>query len=355
MKYPLHVVMRRKLSHLVNSSLALFIKKTTHQHSIDKSEVKSILIVRPNYRIGNIIFLTPLINELAKELPDVKIDIIVGLKLAGNILSPMPNVDKVIDIPRKLLLHPLALFQYIKKTRRKKYDVAFNISGGSTSAQIVTALVKAKYKASFASDKLWVNFTHMQERGESTYRHAGLETLEFLRFFHVAVPQKKPNLDIKLTQDEIKKGESELKTLLHRNNIATDKKIIALFRNARFDKKISNEWWNKWIDTVLKINPNILFIDILSSDISTKLNEKVIEYTNKDLRVLGAFFRASDLYVSADTGPMHLAVASGAKVLTFFNETDMNLYGALGENNKTIDIKNLSPQEAAKITTSLIG
>ncbi|HIP13932.1 MAG TPA: hypothetical protein EYG74_00405, partial [Sulfurimonas autotrophica] len=156
------------------------------------------------------------------------------------------------------------------------------------------------------------------------------------------------------TQDEIKKAQYDLKALLHVNNITADKKIITLFRNARFDKKISDEWWNKWIDAVLKIDTNIIFIDILSPDIPTKLNEKVIEYANKDLRTLGAFFRASDLYVSADTGPMHLAVASGAKVLAFFNKTNIEVYGALGEDNKTIDIENLSIEKVAKITTEFI-
>jgi len=354
MKYPLHVTFRKKLSSLLNGLLSLFFHKSTQKQYIDKNAIKSIVIIRPNYRIGNVIFLTPLINELQKNMPNVKIDIIVGMKLAGKILEPMPNVDKVIDIPRKLLLHPLEMFRYIKKTRTKKYDVALNISGSSTSAQIVTALVKAKYKASFASDKLWANFTHMQERGRPTYVHMGLEALEFLRFFHIAVPQKKPNLDIKLTQDEIKKAQYDLKALLHVNNITADKKIITLFRNARFDKKISDEWWNKWIDAVLKIDTNIIFIDILSPDIPTKLNEKVIEYANKDLRTLGAFFRASDLYISADTGPMHLAVASGAKVLAFFNKTNIEVYGALGEDNKTIDIENLSIEKVAKITTEFI-
>ena len=354
MKYPLHVTLRKKLSSFINGILSLFTKKSIYQEHIDKDNVKNILIIRPNYRIGNLIFLTPLINELQKNIPDAKIDIIVGMKLAGKILEPMPNVDKVIDIPRKLLLHPLEMFAYIQKTRAKKYDVALNISGGSTSAQIVTALVKAKYKASFSSDKLWANFTHVQERGRPTHIHMGLEPLEFLRFFNIQVPQKKPNLDIKLTQAEIDNAHNDLKTLLHVNNISTDKKTVALFRNARFDKKISDEWWSEWIDEVLKLDKNIVFIDILSPDIPQKLNENVLEYSNKDLRTLGAFFKACDLYVSADTGPMHLAVASGAKVLALFNKTNMEVYGTLGERNKTIDVENLLPKEVAKITQGLL-
>ena len=354
MKYPLHVIVRKKFSSLINGILSFIFPKSVHQEYIDPKEVKSILIIRPNYRIGNLIFLTPLINELQKNIPDVKIDIIVGMKLAGQILAPMPNVDKVIDIPRKLLLHPFEMLNYIKHTRKKKYDIALNISGGSTSAQIVTTLVNAKYKASFASDKLWANFTHVQERGLKTYKHMGLESLEFLRFFNIDFPKQQPSLDIKLTEDEINEAKNDLHVLLHNNNISSEAKIIAIFRNARFDKKIAESWWNDWYKELKKCNQNIVIVDVLSPDIPQKLNAKVLEYKNKNLRILGAFFKSCDLYVSADTGPMHLAVASNAKVLALFNKTNMEVYGALGENNKTIDIEKLSAKNVAKITSNML-
>lgn len=349
MKIPLHVTARKKLSSFLNASLSQLTRKNSRQKSVNKDEIKNILIIRPNYRIGNLLFLTPLINELYKNIPDAKIDIIVGMKLAGKILEPLPNVDKVIDIPRKLLLRPREMYAYIKQTRLKNYDMALNISGGSTSAQIVSALVKSKYKASFYSDKLWVPFTHVQERGEQTYFHMGLEGLEFLRFFNIPIPSEAPTLDIKLKEDEKRQAQDDLNRLLKKHNIPKENKIITLFRNARFDKKISDEWWNSFIDEVLLLDENVTFIDILSPDIPHKLNNKVLEYSNKDLRILGAFFRSSDLYVSADTGPMHLAVASGAKVLALFNKTNAEVYGALGQNNRTINIENMSVKEVAKL------
>ena len=354
MKYPLHVIVRKKLSSSLNHFLALFSQKSSNATTLNREDIKSIVIIRPNYRIGNLIFLTPLINEIGIHLPHAKVDVIVGMKLAGKILEPMPNVDKVIDIPRKLLLQPIDMFRYIKQTRAKKYDLAINISGGSTSAQIVTALVKAKYKASFYDKKLWTHFTHIQERGRKHYKHMGLESLEFLRFFDINYPKEDPILDIKLTQTEKEEAQQDLRQLLKKNHIGVKRKIIAIFRNARFDKKIPDSWWNEWVDTLQKENKNIVIIDILSPDIPTKLNKNILDYSNKNLRVLGAFFQACDLYVSADTGPMHLAVASQAKVLAFFNKTNIEVYGALGEKNKTIDITNLSPEAAAKTTVEFV-
>jgi ADP-heptose:LPS heptosyltransferase len=241
------------------------------------------------------------------------------------------------------------MYNYIKTTRKKKYDIALNIAGGSTSSQIVSQLVKAKYKASFYSDKLWANFTHIQEEKHS-FAHMGLRSLDFLRFFDIEVPQEAPTLDIKLTQAELTEAKSDLEKLLKEHNLTQEQKIITIFRNARFDKKISDEWWSEWVDNILEKEKDIVIIDILSPDIPQKLNDKVLAYGNKNLRVLGAFFQACNLYVSADTGPMHLAVASNAKVLALFNKTDISIYGALGEKNKTIDMEKLSIQEVANIT-----
>ncbi len=353
MKYPLHVIIRKKISEQINSFLALFKKKSTFKTTLHKEDIKTIVLIRPNYRIGNILFLTPLINELHKHLPKAKIDIIVGMKLAGNILEPMPNVNKIIDIPRKLLLQPLDLLRYIKESRKKKYDLAINVAGSSTSAQIVMTLMRAQYKASFASKKLWTHFTHIQKRGEKRFSHMGLESLEFLRFFDIELPKQAPSLDIKLTEQEIDSAKNKLNKLLKENHITReDHKIVALFRNARFDKKIQDEWWRELIEAMKKENSSFIFVDILSPDIPTKLDDNLLEYATKDLRELGAFFRVCNLFISADTGPLHLAVASQAKIAALFTKTEIPIYGALGEKNKNIDINNLSPQEVAKKITS---
>ncbi|MFK5937573.1 MAG: glycosyltransferase family 9 protein [Sulfurimonas sp.] len=353
MNIPLHVTIRKLINDFINWLLSFANKNPNNNEFIDKDEIRSIIIVRPNYRIGNLIFLTPLINELAKHLPHAKVDIIVGMKLAGKILLPLPNVQKIIDIPRELLLHPMDMYHFIKDVRAKKYDLAINIMGASTSSQIVTSLINARYKASYYNEKSWGKLTHTTPL-KRLYNHIGLESLELIRLFDIQAPKENLKLDIKLTKEEIQGAKEDLKSLLQNATITKQTKTIALFRNARFDKKITDIWWEEWLNALYELNKNILVIDILSPDIPTKLNDKVLEYSNKNLRALGAFFHECDLYVSADTGPMHLAAASDAKVLALFNKTSIQAYGALGEKNKTIDINDLSVQDVAKITQDFL-
>jgi len=345
MKIPLHVKIRKQLRALLYKLLALFKPQQQKQHSLNKDEIHSIVIIRPNYRIGNLILLTPLINELHKELPHAKIDLIVGMKLAGDILQEMPNVENVYAISRDLLKKPWELFGFIQKIRSKRYDLALNITAGSVSSELATLLVNAKYKASFEHKKTFIPLTHTV-KVENLYTHAGSKAIELLKLFTQELPTHNVPLDIKLTQEELNEGKSILQTLLKGKKQPSY--TIALFRNARFDKKIADSWWREWYDELLEFDENIVVIDILSPDIPTKLHENMLEYGNKNLRLLGAVFKACDLYVSADTGPLHLATASRANAFALFNATHIQKFGTLGENNITIDINSLSPQEVAQ-------
>lgn len=349
MKIPLHSLLRKKFRVGLYFLLHKLFKKFPTKNSIEPDELHNILIIRPNYRIGNIIFLTPLINEIAKTLPNVRVDVVVGMKLAGNILAPMPNIDNIINIPRKLLLHPFKLYKLIKKVRSKKYDLALNISDGSMSSELVTVLVNAKYKASFKNEKTFIHLTHTV-KAQNLYTHSGSRPLELLKLFTSDISKQNVELDIKLTKEERILACKELDYLLKKNNMQRNSKIIALFRNARYDKKISDTWWNEWHQELLKIDSSIILIDVLSPDIISKLNHQCLEYSSKNLRNLGAFFSCCDLYVSADTGPLHLSCASQAKTLALFNKTDIKTYGTLGENNLTLDINNLSLKDVAGIT-----
>jgi ADP-heptose:LPS heptosyltransferase len=180
--------------------------------------------------------------------------------------------------------------------------------------------------------------------------HSASKPLEFLKLFNITLPEKDLELDIKLSDSEIAIAKADLKNLLEKNSISQDSKVIALFRNARFDKKIADEWWKEWYRELKKLNRDVVVIDILSPDITTKLEDDFLTYQNKNLRVLGAFFRACNLYVSADTGPLHLAASAGAKSLALFNKTDINTYGTIGDLHKTVDINNLLAKDVAEIS-----
>lgn len=342
MAMPLHSQLRRKIRKFINKFLhALFAPKVTNEIIIS-DQIKNILIIRVNYRIGNILFTTPLINALAHDLPHAKIDMLIGAEITKPILAGFSTIDKIFVLQRKLLLHPIDLFRFVTSIRAKKYDLVINLNTTSMSDQICTTLANSVYKVGFYSDNGWAPLTHTIT--EPPQQHTSLQPLKLMEFFSNASKDYKHHLDMNLTIDEKIEGKRTLDTLIGNRKYSY---ILGVFRDARYEKKIEDSWWQEWYDELVHRIPDLILIDILSPEVPMPLNEHVIPYSNKNLRELGAFLSALDLFVCGDTGPMHLAGASLVPTVALFKTTSPTAYGAIGENDISIVINDFSAQEVA--------
>lgn len=342
-KTPLHIKARRFIRSYFNRFLSFLFGKTPSNEPLNIQDIETIVLIRPNYRIGNLIFLTPLINEIYAHNPNIKIDLIVGFSKANEIFSPMPNIDQVISIPRKLLIHPIQLFKFIQRARKKRYDVAIILDSGSVSSQIVLSLINSKYKIGFKDNKRWANVTHEVVHNGPLF-HSSLIPLSLLNAFSIYDFITPQILDLKLSDEELQEAQQDLNKL----NAANNSLNIAFFRGARYEKKLPDKWWSDLTDTLVELNPNITLIDILSPDVPTPLNDKVLSYSNKNLRKLCAFFGACDMFIIGDTGPLHLAAASKTQGRGIFHSSSIVSFGLIGDHNKNIEINNKSIQEIAK-------
>jgi hypothetical protein len=92
-------VFRRSLMRSVTKNIG----KASLQNDIvlaDKTAIKRILICRPNGRLGNLLLITPLIQEVTEIFPNCKVDLFVKGTLAPIIFENYESIDKVIDLPK---------------------------------------------------------------------------------------------------------------------------------------------------------------------------------------------------------------------------------------------------------------
>jgi len=338
---PLHVRLRRQLKLIVGRYLRFFSPKPSCE-VIDSKSVKNIIVIRINYRIGNMLFTTPLIQQLQASFPDAKIDVLIGASFTKTLFSGFQNVENIYDFPRALLKHPIELFSYVKQLRGKKYDVVFNLNGDSSSDRLATLLAKADYKIAFCNDTTFTPVNRCVKREDVAIRHEALKPLELMKIFDIA-PDYHLKLSIALSEKELQWGREELLQLVDKK----DKRAFAIFRNARFDKIIDDAYWKELVQAIKKIDKNILFVDILSPDVPLKLSDEVVEYSQKDLRKLASFMANLDAFICGDTGPMHLASASGVATFALFKTTTPTLYGTLKESDKSLEMGEKSAQEVA--------
>ncbi len=353
MGVPLHSRLRKKIKNGSDTLLhSLFPAHVSHD-LIPTEGIKRILVIRINYRIGNILFTTPLLRALEQRFPDAKMDILIGASYPIPLLKGFRTVEKIFDFPRKLLKNPLNAYRYIQELRSHSYDLVLNLNTGSASDRGATFLARGTYKLGFNSKENWLPLTHVVDSPKGNI-HEALKPLTLMQAFGNKPMDFSQYMDIALSPEEHSNAKRELKKRLADQGYMWEDgvKIIGMFRDARFEKKIDNDWWSQWYAQMKVLNPTAVFVDILSPDVPEKLSQELYFLSESNLRTLGAMLSQMNMFVCGDTGPMHLASASQVPTVALFKATAPELYGTLGKKDLSLSIGSHSPQEIAIMVSS---
>ena len=349
MAVPLHWKIRRNLRSLLNKILLKILNQKVNFDKIDPSKIERILLVRLNYRIGNIIFMTPLIRSIEKYMPHVKIDMLVGASFTKPIIQDMPNIDKMYDLPRSMLKSPIKLMKFVNEVNQNNYDIVISPVSGSVSSNIALWLLKAPIKLGIYEEDKYSPFNRVVKPTIDCH-HSALQPLALMDIFFDESKEYINYLDIALSEDEKISGKNRLDSIVSTQN----QKIVGIFRDARNDKKIPDSWWIEYIEAIKKKDQNIIFIDILKPDEIKPLVKDMLYFKEKNLRELAKFLSSLDRFICADTGPMHLASASLTPVIALFNTTSPSLYGPLGLKDEVLMMNN-SIEDVANDTIAIIN
>ncbi|MBD8083192.1 glycosyltransferase family 9 protein [Chryseobacterium caseinilyticum] len=300
--------------------------------------IKKILISRPNHRLGNLLLLSPLVQEVIDTFPEAKIDLFVKGGITPIIYKNYKNIDRIIQLPKKPFS---SLFQYIKgwaTLKSRKYDLVINASYGSSSGKLSTSMARSEYKVFGDTDeKLQSEF--------SDYRHAAKNSIYSLRDFLSQLDidrsgSKIPDLDIKLSEAEIEEGKEKLNNL-----VKNDRKSICLFTNATGAKCYSEEWWNAFYEKLETAFPNYNIVELLPVENISKINFSAPSFYSKDIREMGGFITNCEVFIAADNGVMHLASAVNTPTVGLFMVTEEEVYKPYNEASFAVNTNEHSTDE----------
>jgi ADP-heptose:LPS heptosyltransferase len=279
----------------------------------DKAEIKKILVCRPNHRLGNLLLVTPLLDEIADIFPDAQIDLFVKGTAAHDIFRNYQNVRRIIDLPRKPFLQPFSYIGGWLELKLHNYDIVINVDKKSSSGRLSTKWANARYR--FFGDDEPQNEKHIAKKAVYHLR-AGLRKLGLIQ-----AEKKIPQLDLKLSWLELTRGKKKLQEL-----VGNDKKTISLFTYATGNKCYSAVWWNMFYHKLKVKYRDYNIIEILPVEKISKLNFNVPTFYSKDIREIGAVIANTEVFIGADSGIMHLASAVGTPTLGLFSVTDESKY-----------------------------
>lgn len=323
---------RRRVMHSITKNVG----KSYSDPIIDTSKtlnIKKVLIIRPNHRLGNQLLLTPIVQEVINTFPDCKIDLFVKGGVANPVFQNYKEINKIIQLPKKPFNQ---LFKYAMdwvSIKRTHYDLVINGDKDSSSGRLLTQISKATFKV--------FGDVHEDIQAKySDYKHISKYPIYNLRRYLVKLgfnenTNSLPLLDIKLDTKEIAKGKKILD-----NIIQNDKKTICIYTNATGDKCYSENWWKTFYSRLLKEYPNYNIIEMLPIENISKINFKAPNFYSKDIREMGAIIKNTAIFIAADNGVMHLASASLTPTVGFFSITDTNVYEPYGNGSVALNTNN---------------
>ncbi|KGO91859.1 glycosyltransferase family 9 protein [Flavobacterium subsaxonicum] len=313
----------------------------------EKATINRVLICRPNHRLGNLLLITPLIEELNNRFPDCKVDVFAKGGLGNILFKNHTNVDKVIQLPRKPLKQlPKYIAGWIA-IKSRRYDIAINVVSYSSSGKLSTQKSNSTYKIFGAeADELtkYPDYAHVAKYPVYCLRNF----LTLLGYPEDTSPA--PLLDLKLDAAEIAHGKQLLNELIDAN-----KKTIAIFTYATGAKCYPPSWWEPVYESLKAEFAGYNIIEVLPVENVSQIDFKAPTFYSKDVREIAAVIANCQIFFGADSGIMHLASAAQTPTVGLFSITKPDTFKPYGNKSIAIDTNTTSTQDIIKAVSKILN
>ncbi|MFH0913645.1 MAG: lipopolysaccharide heptosyltransferase II [Candidatus Omnitrophota bacterium] len=305
-----------------------------------RNNFKRILIIR-NDRIGDVILTTPVIRALRDVYPNAYIAMMVS-PYAKDIIDGNPYLDKVIiydkDAKHKSWYRS---FRFTLRLRKKRFDLAI-ILHPTNRMHLVTFLAGISRRVGYAR-KLGFLLTdrikHTKQLGE---KHEREYNLDLIRYLGIEPKDKGLFMPIKLTSEKL------VEELFLQEGIKNTDKLLAIHPGASCPSKIwPNRRFAETVDKLIeKYGFKVLVIagpkDIkIAKEVTENIRQHVINLAGKtSVSQLASILKRCQLFISNDSGPVHIASAVGVPVISIFGRNQKGLsplrWGPVGKKDKIL-------------------
>jgi len=297
--------------------------------------LERILIVRQqNNQLGDLLCSLPLYYALKKRFPDSYISLIAG-KTNYNIpyKELCPFVDNIVKMDRETFMKNVG---FIREVRSLKCNIGIipSTMQFSRTSHVINYLSGAAIRVgvkkfdNIKNKSSWLLNTKGIFEWKRNKVHQSDRILDIAKLIGCDLTEDEKRIKVRYPNDIILNAQEFLKT----NFPARESKIFGMHPGAG---KEANRWdYNKYISLAkyLREKYDCSFL-ITSGYIDKEITDRTIQgfkelkipfvlLEKSEIRLLGAILSMIDVYISNDTGVMHLAGFSGGKVVSLFGPTN---------------------------------
>jgi len=285
---------------------------------LDYGSVRRVLIVRQDSRLGNLLLLTPLLKALRAAFPSSLTDLLVS-DAYGDILRRDPNVREVFVLPKEMFWpDPTLPVRLLRTLRRRRYDLAFDASAMhafSLSSAAITALCGARRAVGFDRGDAEVFLNELVPQPALPLHETQIQLSLLRHLVPVGMDAAAARPECFLTDEERAEG----RALWDSWGLGRDS--VALFVGARAEKRWPMESFLALAGRICAAGRRcVLFGGPAEKALvaGVGLPGGALLAPSLSLRRFASVLVPARAVVTADTGPMHLAVALGVSTVELF-------------------------------------
>lgn len=303
--------------------------------SVDLADVQRVLVVRANFRMGNLLLVTPALAALRRALPHARIDVVAG-RAYVDLLEHSPDVDGRIGVDRRMLMAPWSLLSLVRHLRRQHYDLAFDGGRGSSFLGAFLVGVSGSRRRVAAADSRYDALFDVHVRLDPESKHKVDLLLAVLAGLGIETRQR--TLSVTLTPEEREQASARWRAL----GVAPEKPAIAVNVGARGAKRWQGE---RVVELVRALcaehdRPVVMLAGPEDEEhlreMRPLLPAKVMVAPRMAIRAFAAFLSQAAVLVTQDTGPMHLATAVGVPTVALLVAPRSAVFVPRGEYDRAV-------------------
>ena len=291
--------------------------------------------------IGDLLLVTPVLKTLRSNYPKAHIALLADAKLR-DLVKDNQHIDELIEIDKKGYHNNLLnYFKFIGEIRNKKFDIAINLHANER-ASFIAAFSGAKKIVGYATFGAGLFFDKIMENTKAI-KHQIHSHFDVLKEAVGVSTIDDGGLEMWLTNEA--KDEADK---LWRNSYGTDTVVVGFNVGASWEtKRWCDEYFAIVADKLLENGYGVAFFGGPMDEILVKKtieqmkhknHEKLKIFTGKlSLQELGAMLKRCAVFLTNDSGPMHIAVALDVPVVTMFGASPVP--GFYPYNDKSVLIK----------------
>ena len=319
--------------------LRLFLRREDlGREDFDRGQVKRILVVRQDNRIGNLVLITPLLGAIKVAFPEGHLSLLVG-KRFSELLSKSPDIDEQIVVPEKnCFTHPIRFLRFLHGLKARGFDLAIDASpmhAFSFTNGYFTHATHAPFRVGYErkDSDLFLNLRVPRPNGEQHEVDLHLNLLRYLvddvtePMMRIPVSDADRRWALQIfTNRGI--GEHEVVVGMHLGGRRGKRWLVSRF--ADLTDRLKSEFGARVV--VLWGPDEERAIRLFRAEVHS--DPTVIAPTSTGS--LAALIERCHVFICGDTGPMHMAVALDVPTIALFLVEDYRRYGPRGDHHRIV-------------------